>query len=120
MALRHPVICWFHRQLILIRNAVMKVRSFILIITATLLLACTATNPERQPAIKAQPVAENSGKPVVYQVFTRLFGNTNTTNKPWGTLEENGVGKFNDFTGQALQEIKNLGVTHIWYTGVLH
>ena len=27
-------------------------------------------------------------KEVVYQVFTRLFGNTNTTNKPWGTIEE--------------------------------
>jgi glycosidase len=59
-------------------------------------------------------------KTVVYQVFTRLFGNTNTRNKPWGTLKENGVGKFNDFSVKALQEIKNLGVTHIWYTGVLH
>lgn len=59
-------------------------------------------------------------KKVVYQVFTRLFGNTNTTNKPWGTIEENGVGKFEDFSEKALQEIKNLGVTHIWYTGVLH
>ena len=59
-------------------------------------------------------------KEVVYQVFTRLFGNTNTTNKPWGTLYENGVGKFNDFTDKALQEIKDLGVTHIWYTGVPH
>lgn len=59
-------------------------------------------------------------KKVVYQVFTRLFGNTNTTNKPWGTLEENGVGKFADFTPKALQEIKELGVTHIWYTGVPH
>ena len=56
-------------------------------------------------------------KQVIYQVFTRLFGNTNTTNKPWGTIEENGVGKFNDFTDKALQEIKKLGVTHIWYTG---
>ncbi|WP_115461113.1 alpha-amylase family glycosyl hydrolase [Winogradskyella aurantiaca] len=59
-------------------------------------------------------------KEVVYQVFTRLFGNTNTTNKPWGTIEENGVGKFNDFTSKALREIKELGVTHIWYTGVPH
>ena len=59
-------------------------------------------------------------KKVVYQVFTRLFGNTNTTNKPWGTIEENGVGKFNDFTDKSLQEIKDLGVTHMWYTGVLH
>ncbi len=59
-------------------------------------------------------------KTVVYQVFTRLFGNTNTNNKPWGTIEENGVGKFNDFTDKALQEIKNLGVSHIWFTGVPH
>ena len=59
-------------------------------------------------------------KEVVYQVFTRLFGNTNTTNKPWGTIEENGVGKFNGFTAKALKEIKDLGVTHIWFTGVPH
>lgn len=59
-------------------------------------------------------------KIVVYQVFTRLFGNTNTTNKPWGTLAENGVGKFSDFTDKALEEIKGLGITHIWYTGVPH
>ncbi len=61
-----------------------------------------------------------SKKQVIYQVFTRLFGNVNTTNKPWGTLEENGVGKFSDFSEKALQEIKDLGVTHIWYTGVPH
>ena len=59
-------------------------------------------------------------KLVIYQVFTRLFGNTNTTNKPWGTIEENGVGKFNDFNHTALEAIKDLGITHIWYTGVLH
>ena len=29
---------------------------------------------------------DNQKKTVVYQVFTRLFGNTNTTNKPWGTI----------------------------------
>ena len=56
----------------------------------------------------------------VYQVFTRLFGNTNDTNKPWGTLEDNGVGKFNDFSDEALKAIKDLGITHVWYTGVLH
>lgn len=66
-------------------------------------------------------VAEGKNrKIVIYQVFTRLFGNTNSTNKPWGTIEENGVGKFNDFSDKALTEIKNLGVTHIWYTGILH
>jgi glycosidase len=63
---------------------------------------------------------DKTEKIVIYQVFTRLFGNTNTTNKPWGTIEENGVGKFNDFTDAALEEIRKLGVTHIWYTGILH
>ena len=61
-----------------------------------------------------------SGKPVVYQVFTRLFGNKKTTNKPWGTIEENGVGKFSDFDDKALNGIRELGTTHIWYTGVPH
>ena len=59
-------------------------------------------------------------KAVVYQVFTRLFGNKNATNKPWGTIEENGVGKFNDFTDRAFKETRDLGVTHIWYTGIPH
>lgn len=60
------------------------------------------------------------GKPVVYQMFTRLFGNTTTTNKPWGTIKENGVGKFADITDTALRELNALGATHIWYTGVPH
>lgn len=68
----------------------------------------------------AQVPAVDAGKPVVYQIFTRLYGNKNTTNKPWGTLEENGVGKFNDIDELALQSIKDLGVTHVWYTGIPH
>ena len=63
---------------------------------------------------------KSNKKQVIYQVFTRLFGNTNTTNKPWGTIEENGVGKFSDFSEKALQEIKDLGITYIWYTGIPH
>jgi glycosidase len=77
-------------------------------------------NEEKTIQEPTKPKVEMKKKEVVYQVFTRLFGNTNTTNKPWGTLEENGVGKFNDFTDTALNEIKELGVTHIWYTGVPH
>lgn len=69
-----------------------------------------------QSMLPSQP----QGKPVVYQVFTRLFGNKNSTNKPWGTREENGVGKFSDFNDAALAGIKELGTTHIWYTGVPH
>ncbi len=58
-------------------------------------------------------------KPIIYQVFTRLFGNRNTTCKEYGTLAENGVGKMNDFNEETLKRIKALGVTHIWYTGVI-
>ncbi|MBW3128094.1 alpha-amylase family glycosyl hydrolase [Hymenobacter profundi] len=58
-------------------------------------------------------------KLIIYQMMTRLFGNKNTTNKFYGSVEENGVGKFNDITNPALQAIKQLGVTHVWYTGVL-
>src|SRR6185503_15945607 len=36
-----------------------------------------------------------------------------------GTLEENGVGKFEDINDRALAGIKELGVTHVWYTGVI-
>ena len=64
--------------------------------------------------------AQGEGKPVIYQVFTRLFGNTNSTNKPWGSIAENGVGKFDDFTDQALLGIQELGTSYIWYTGVPH
>lgn len=67
-----------------------------------------------------QPEAVKNAKPVIYQVFTRLFGNKNMTNKAWGTIEENGVGKFNDFTDKALDAIAEFGVSHIWYTGVPH
>ena len=83
--------------------------------------ALTANAQTKKSVTKSkQKVIAVEKKKVVYQVFTRLFGNKNTTNKPWGTIAENGVGKFNDFTDKALTEIKNLGVTHIWYTGVPH
>ncbi len=88
------------------------------ILPAMLLLAlfsCKGTSTEKKNESMNQ-----EHKVVVYQVFTRLFGNTNTTNKPWGTIEENGVGKFNDFTDEALEAVKALGVTHVWYTGVPH
>lgn len=66
----------------------------------------------------SQPKEQNQ-KVIIYQMMTRLFGNKETLNKKYGTSEENGVGKFNDITIEALQGIKELGVTHIWFTGVL-
>lgn len=62
---------------------------------------------------------KNYEKIIIYQVFTRLFGNTNFRNECGGSLQENGCGKLADFTPKALNEIKKLGATHIWYTGVI-
>ena len=91
---------------------------FIVLASCLILLNC---KKESKPLLEPTMIKnEMKKKEVVYQVFTRLFGNTNTTNKPWGTIEENGVGKFADFTDKALKEIKDLGVTYIWYTGVPH
>ena len=97
-----------------------KVQQIATVVIFSVLLACTGKEvdgPTGSPAPKAEI---DAGKPVVYQVFTRLFGNKVATNRPWGTIEENGVGKFNDFTDAALEGIRELGVTHIWYTGVPH
>ena len=58
-------------------------------------------------------------KIILYQIFTRLFGNDNTHCTPNGSIEQNGCGKLNDFTPEALAAIKELGTTHVWYTGVI-
>jgi glycosidase len=55
----------------------------------------------------------------IYQLFVRLFGNTNETRKSNGTLAENGVGKFNDINEAAITSLKGMGFTHIWLTGIL-
>lgn len=55
----------------------------------------------------------------IYQIFTRLFGNQNTNCIPNGTITENGVGKLNDITPPVLKRIHNMGITHVWYTGVI-
>ena len=61
----------------------------------------------------------NEKKMIIYQVFTRLFGNNNNRCIHHGNLQENGCGKMADFTMKALQEIRKLGATHIWYTGII-
>lgn len=56
---------------------------------------------------------------IIYQIFTRIFGNRNSTRKEWGTVAENGSGKMNDIDAQVLRRIHDMGVTHIWFTGVI-
>src|SRR5574344_459677 len=58
-------------------------------------------------------------KIIIYQVFTRLYGNRNTTNKKWGSITDNGCGKMDDFTLDVLKGIQGMGVSHIWYTGLI-
>ena len=55
----------------------------------------------------------------IYQLFVRLFGNTNETRKEDGTIAENGVGRFNDINDAALKALRDSGFSHIWLTGVL-
>lgn len=52
-------------------------------------------------------------------MLPRLFGNTNTTNKIYGSIEENGCGKLNDITDKALTELGRMGFSHVWYTGII-
>ncbi|MBQ0115369.1 MAG: alpha-amylase [Bacteroidales bacterium] len=58
-------------------------------------------------------------KPIIYQLLPRLFTNLCTSCKPNGSIEQNGCGKMNDINDSILAQIRDLGVTHIWYTGVI-
>lgn len=66
------------------------------------------------------PLALNAKeRPRIYQLMVRHFGNTNETRRPHGTIEENGCGKFEDIDEVALRSLRELGVSHLWLTGVL-
>lgn len=56
---------------------------------------------------------------VIYQLLPRILTNNNPACVPWGTIEQNGSGKFNEITSTVLRSIKELGVNAVWYTGVL-
>jgi glycosidase len=58
-------------------------------------------------------------KPVIYQLFVRLFGNRKSAARINGTREENGCGKFDDINEVCLKSLKDFGITHIWYTGII-
>lgn len=69
------------------------------------------------PATGAEP--KEKEKIRIYQFLPRLFGNTNETRKPNGDLQTNGCGKFADFSDEVLAELKAMGFTHLWPTGIL-
>ena len=58
-------------------------------------------------------------KPIIYQLLPRTFTNYNDTRRHNGTLQENGCGTLNAITPKALRAIRDLGATHVWYTGVI-
>lgn len=61
----------------------------------------------------------NENKPVIYQLLPRLFANQCDHCIPNGSIEQNGAGKMNDITTKVLDGIKDLGATHVWYTGII-
>ncbi|MFT4032000.1 MAG: alpha-amylase family protein [Siphonobacter sp.] len=65
------------------------------------------------------PPVKKNDKLLIYQLTIRLFGNKNTEVKPWGSLAENGTGKFSDVNDVALQSLKTFGITHLWPMGVI-
>lgn len=58
-------------------------------------------------------------KPLIYQIFTRLYGNKKNANIPAGSIEENGCAKMNDITAKQLERIASMGFTHVWFTGLI-
>jgi len=87
---------------------------------------CLSIGGKCQKSTSPKMISENTteevitdNKLVIYQMLVRLFGNKNSTNKFYGSIAENGVGKFNDITDRALDEVKKLGASHVWYTGVI-
>jgi glycosidase len=81
------------------------------------------TPPAKEPAsiltLRGRHSAAQQQRVRIYQLFVRLFGNTNETRKHNGTLAENGVGRFPDINEAALRSLKQMGFTHVWLTGVL-
>ena len=58
-------------------------------------------------------------KILIYQIFTRLYGNRNNQCKEWGTIQDNGSGKFADIDQKTLKHIRQMGFSHVWFIGVL-
>ncbi|MBK9291219.1 MAG: alpha-amylase family protein [Bacteroidetes bacterium] len=55
----------------------------------------------------------------IYQLFPRLFGNTSAQQRFNGTIGENGCGRFSHISSRAIEALRELGITHIWLTGII-
>jgi glycosidase len=76
------------------------------------------TNRKSQSSEGKMPIT-TAKKPVIYQMLPRLFGNRCERCIPYGDIEQNGCGKLNDITPTVLDSLRDLGVTHVWYTGII-
>ncbi len=59
------------------------------------------------------------GKIIIYQMLPRLWGNIGGKNIKNGTLKDNGCGKFSSIDTISLEYLRSLGVSHVWYTGII-
>ena len=59
------------------------------------------------------------GKVIIYQMLPRLLGNIGGKNIKNGTLKDNGCGKFSCIDTISLEYLRSLGVSHVWYTGII-
>lgn len=59
------------------------------------------------------------GKVIIYQMIPRLWGNIGGKNIKNGTLKDNGCGKFSSIDTISLEYLRSLGVSHVWYTGII-
>lgn len=59
------------------------------------------------------------GKIIIYQMLPRLWANIGGKNIKNGTLKDNGCGKFSSIDTISLEYLRSLGVSHVWYTGII-
>lgn len=59
------------------------------------------------------------GKVIIYQMLPRLWGSIGGKNIKNGTLKDNGCGKFSSIDTISLEYLRSLGVSHVWYTGII-
>lgn len=59
------------------------------------------------------------GKFIIYQMLPRLWGNIEGKNIKNGTLNDNGCGKFSSIDTISLEYLRSLGVSYVWYTGII-
>jgi glycosidase len=102
----------------------MKIISLYLTLLLVLLTGCQESKKSEKKTAPSQNMLPDEEvkdhKIIIYQMMTRLFGNTKNTNTEWGTLQQNGCGKFNDITDTALVALQEMGISHVWYAGILH